>query len=87
MVSSGNMNHGHGQRLLPLHNPQKQHRLRRHYSLSRPPTHKRLFLSTLVSPVPSLFTMLKLFHFSFSPLSTTYLHIAVASSVSGQASG
>lgn len=49
----------------------------------RPPTHKRLFLFTLVFPVPSLFTVLRLFHFSLSLLSTTYLDIAMASSVSG----
>lgn len=30
--------------------------------------HNGLFLSALTSPAPSLFTMLKLFHFSFSPI-------------------
>lgn len=31
-------------------------------------THNRLFLSFLMSPVPPLFTRLKLFCFSFSPI-------------------
>jgi heme/copper-type cytochrome/quinol oxidase subunit 3 len=39
-------------------------------------THNRLLLSTLESPVPSLFIMLKVFY--FSSLFTTYSHIVVA---------
>jgi hypothetical protein len=42
-------------------------------------TYNRLLLSTLKSPVWSLFIMLKLFLFSFfSHLSIIYLHIVVA---------
>lgn len=79
MVISGNISHLHQHRPLLLcgyrawHGPQQQQQSTGETSLwprvAGQATHIRLFLSTLESPVASLFRLLKLFCFSFSPIS------------------
>lgn len=88
MVFNGKMNPGHQPQhlLLPGHRPDTDMAQPRHglcsskvwdftmASRARLATHNRVFLSTLTSPVPSLFLMLKLIWLFLCPIYP--LHVA-----------
>lgn len=76
MFSSDNMSHGHPHRPLLLCTHGLRHCLQRQPSMGpfhRLDTHNRRLLSTLESPVPSFFRMLKLPTFFFSPSCPSYI--------------
>lgn len=52
-------------------------------------THKRLFLSTLLYPIPHIHVMSKIFYFSFAPITLpyTFFHIVVAPAVGSHLCG